>query len=136
MASTSPLDGAMIVRLTRGKIRAGNEAQAFEQLRATVANAPRTDGLEQFVIARRIVDGRLELLAVTTWRDLDAMRAVMGDDWMTPSFSPALDALIESSSVDHFETIAEGYQALASLQSTTLDVLAPATDAAAALGNG
>ena len=113
----------MIVRVTRGQIRPGMEAAVFERLRAMVGAAPTPDGLEAFVIARRIVDGRLELVAVTTWRDLDAMRAVMDDEWMSPSFSSALEAFIETASVDHFETIAESYHGLGRLDPAEVDLL-------------
>jgi hypothetical protein len=116
----------MIVRISRGRIRRGSEAEAFGLLRDSVSGGPtHTDGLEAFVIARRMVEGQLELVAMTTWRDLDSMIAVMGRDWQTPSWLPALAPLVESSSVEHLETIAESFHGLADVSPTAADLLAP-----------
>ena len=115
----------MIVRISRGRIRRGSEAEAFGLLRDSIGGPNRPDGLEAFVIARRMVEGQLELVAMTTWRDLDSMIAVMGPDWQTPSWLPALAPLVESSSVEHLETIAESFHGLADMNPTTVDLLAP-----------
>ena len=115
----------MIVRISRGRIRRGHEADAFGLLRDSVGGQARPAGLEAFVIARRMLEGQLELVALTTWRDLDSMIAVMGVDWQTASWLPALAPLVESSSVEHFETIAESFHGLADLDPATVDLLAP-----------
>ena len=115
----------MIVRISRGRIRRGSEAEAFALLRDSVGGQARPDGLEAFAIARRMIEGQLELVALTTWRDLDSMIAVMGDDWQTPSWLPALAPLVESSSVEHLETIAESFHGLADLDPDAIDLLAP-----------
>ena len=117
----------MIVRISRGRIRQGDEAQAFALLRESLAGPGHPDGLEAFVIARRMIEGHLELVAMTTWRDLDSMIAVMGPDWHTPSWLPHLAGLVETSSVEHLETIAESFHGLGALDPATIDLLAPTT---------
>lgn len=115
----------MIVRISRGRIRPGDEAEAFGLLRESVGGSGHPPGLEAFVIARRMVEGQLELVAMTTWRDFDSMVAVMGDDWQTPSWLPGLEGLVESSSIEHLETIAESFHGFGALDPGTVDLLAP-----------
>ena len=115
----------MIVRISRGRIRRGNEAEAFELLRDSVGGSAHPDGLEAFMIARRMVEGQLELVAMTSWRDLDAMVAVLGPDLHNPSWLPRLGELVETSSVEYLETIAESYHGFADLDPGTVDLLAP-----------
>jgi hypothetical protein len=92
----------LIVRISRGRIRRGHEAEAFGLLRETVvAGQGTTPGLVAFVIARRMVEGQLELVAMTTWHDL------------------------ESSSVEHLETIAESFRGLADIDPDAPDLLTP-----------
>jgi hypothetical protein len=118
----------MIVRISRGLIRRGDEAEAFELLRNALSGGGHPDGLEAFVIARRMIEGQLELVALTSWRDFDSMVAVMGPDWHTPSWLPSLDPLVESSSVEHLETIAESFHGLRALDPDAVDLLAPTLD--------
>jgi hypothetical protein len=115
----------VIVRISRGRIRPGGEADAFLMLRNAVSGSNHPDGLEAFVIARRMVEGQLELVALTSWRDLDSMVAVMGPDWHTPSWLPGLADMVEESSVEHLETIAESFHGLAGLDPDAIDLLAP-----------
>jgi len=115
----------LIVRISRGLIHRGDEAEAFALLRDSLASEMRTEGLEAFVIARKMVGGQLELVAMTTWRDLDSMVAVMGPQWHTPSWLPRLGELVESSSVEHLETIAESFHGFASLDPGSVDLMTP-----------
>jgi hypothetical protein len=111
--------------MSRGRIRRGQEAEAFGLLRESVNGQPVTPGLVAFVIARRMIEGQLELVALTTWRDMESMVAVMGEDWQTPSWLPALAPLVETSSVEHLETIAESFRGLADIDPDAVDLLAP-----------
>ena len=115
----------MIVRISRGLISPGNEAEAFALLRDSLSGSGPTDGLEAFIIARRMVEGQLELVALTGWRDLTSMIAVMGPDLQKASWLPRLADLVESSSVEYLESVAESYTALAALDPTAIDLLAP-----------
>ena len=122
----TPREGeALIVRISRGLISPGDEAEAFALLRESLSGSGRTDGLEAFIIARRMVEGQLELVAMTGWRDLSSMIAVMGPDLQKPSWLPRLGDLVESSSVEYLESVAESYTALAALDAAAIDLLAP-----------
>ena len=114
------------MRISRGRIRRSHEAEAFGLLRETVvAGQGTTPGLVAFVIARRMIEGQLELVAMTTWHDLGSMISVMGQEWQTPSWLPALEPLVESSSVEHLETIAESFRGLADIDPDVADLLTP-----------
>ena len=97
----------------------------FGLLRSAVTGGGPTEGLESFAIARRVVDGQLELVAITTWRDLPSLVATMGPDWTNPAWLPGLAPLVESSTTEHFETVAESFRSLAALELTDVDLLEP-----------
>ena len=116
----------MIVRISRARIRRDAEADAFAILRSAVSGSDgQTDGLEAFAIARRLVDGQLELMAVTMWRDMGSLIATMGPSWADPAWLPGLAKLVETSSTDHYETVAESVRGLAGLELTGQDLLEP-----------
>jgi hypothetical protein len=106
---------AVIVRISRARIKPNNESAAFQILRDAAGAAPRPPGLEALFLARRMSNSGNELVAVTVWDDLDAMISVMSDDWQHPRFLPSLDPLLEDPSVEHFETIVESYESLKNL---------------------
>lgn len=105
----------MIVRITRAAIRPNSEAAAFSILRDATAATGRPDGLEAVFIARRGSGKLNELVAVTVWRDADALTSVIGPGWEKPAFLPALDPLLIDATVDHYETVAEAYEDLLTL---------------------
>jgi hypothetical protein len=49
----------------------------------------------------------------------------MGQEWQTPSWLPALEPFVESSSVEHPETIAESFRGLADIDPDAPDLLSP-----------
>lgn len=100
----------MIVRITRASIRPNSEATAFGILRDATAGSARPDGLEAVFIARRGSGKLNEFVAVTVWRDAEALTTVMGAGWERPAFLPALDPFLIDASVDHYETIAESFE--------------------------
>ena len=102
----------MIVRITRATIRPNHEPEAFSILRDATSGASRPAGLEAVFIARRGhgSSGLNELVAVTVWRDAEALSAVIGPGWEQPSFLATLDPLLVNATVDHYETIAESFE--------------------------
>jgi hypothetical protein len=102
----------MIVRLSRARLRRDREDGAFEYLRKASSAGPRPDGMEAMFIGRRTGADADELVAITVWRDLDALIAIFGPSWSEPSFFPELKDAIIDSTVEHFETIAERYEDL------------------------
>jgi heme-degrading monooxygenase HmoA len=105
----------VIVRISRARIKPNSEAAAFQILRDAVGSVDKPPGLEAVFISRRMSNGGNELVAISVWHDLEAMVAVVTDDWQRPRFLPSLDTLIEDPSVEHYETIAEDFEALKSI---------------------
>ena len=68
--------------------------------------------MEAMFIGRRTGAEADEIVAITVWRDLDALIATFGPSWAEPSFYAELQAAIIDSTVEHFETIAERYEDL------------------------
>jgi len=105
----------MIVRVSRARLRRDREDGAFEFLRKAASSGDRPDGMEAMFIGRRTAPGADEIVAITVWRDLNALIAVFGPTWSQPAFFPQLKEAIIDSSVEHFETIAERYEDLTTL---------------------
>ena len=98
----------MIVRIARAKVQPNTEAIVFDALRKAAAAGPaRTRGLEAFYITRHAVGGVNEVVAISVWRDADALATGIGSDWHKPAFLPSIDHLLEDASVEHLESIAE-----------------------------
>jgi hypothetical protein len=105
----------MIVRLSRARLRGDREDGTFEFLRKASSAGPRPEGMEAMFIGRRTGADADELVAITVWRDLDALIAIFGPSWSEPSFFPELKDAIIDSTVEHFETIVERYEDLSSI---------------------
>jgi hypothetical protein len=109
----------MIVRISRATVHPNCEAPVFEALRkAVAAGPPGLDGLEAFYITRHAVSGRNEVVAISVWRDTEALAAAMGPEWHKPAFLPSIDALLDDASVEHLESIAEEIGLLAGAPGT------------------
>jgi hypothetical protein len=108
----------VIVRITRARIKPNSEAAAFQILRDASSASGRPPGLEALLISRRMSTAGNELVAISVWADLEAMTAVLTDDWQRPRFLPSLDPLLEDRSVEHYETIVEDFEDLKSLGAT------------------
>jgi hypothetical protein len=102
----------MIVRLSRARLRRDREDGAFEFLRKASSAGPKPAGMEAMFIGRRTGADADEIVAITVWRDLDALISIFGSSWSEPGFFPELDDAIIDSTVEHFETIAERYEDL------------------------
>jgi hypothetical protein len=105
----------MIVRLSRARLRRDREDGAFEFLRKASSAGPKPDGMQAMFIGRRTGAEADEILAITVWRDLDALISIFGPKWSEPSFFPQLSDAIIDSTVEHFETIAERYEDLSTI---------------------
>jgi hypothetical protein len=105
----------MIVRVSRARLRRDREDGAFEFLRKAASSEVRPDGMEAMFIGRRTGAEADEIVAITVWRDLDALIATFGPGWAAASFYTELQGAIIDSTVEHFETIAERYEDLKTL---------------------
>jgi hypothetical protein len=105
----------MIVRLSRARLRRDREDGAFEFLRKASSAGPKPAGMEAMFVGRRTGTDADEIVAITVWRDLDALISIFGPSWSEPGFFPELDDAIIDSTVEHFETIAERYEDLSTI---------------------
>ena len=105
----------MIVRLSRARLRRDREDGAFEFLRRAASAGGRPQGMETMFVGRRTGADADEIVAITVWRDLEAIAAVFGPTWSEPNAFPELKNAVINSTVEHFETIAERYEDLAAL---------------------
>jgi hypothetical protein len=115
----------VIIRISRGRIRPGTEAEVFSRLRGA-SEAGRPDGLEAFFLGRHLTADGLELVAITVWRDIETLIGIMGDGWESPKWLPGLEELVTNSSVEHLETAVEDFESLSTIAAAPADVGAAA----------
>jgi hypothetical protein len=113
----------VIIRITRGQIRAGAESVAFDVLREAAQGPTRPDGLEALFIGRQMRAAGPELVAITVWKDLDAIVAVMGPTWAEATWLPGLAEHISDATVEHLETVVANYEGMADLGLTSMDAV-------------
>ena len=96
----------MIARIWRGATAAADADAYVDYVRETGAKASRdTSGNKGFSILRRPLGAAVEVLTVSLWESLDAVRAFAGDDVNRAFFFPEHDRyLVErDATVSHFE---------------------------------
>jgi heme-degrading monooxygenase HmoA len=101
----------MIGRLWRGWTTAALAPAYVAHLReATFPALARLDGHEGAYALRREADGEVEVVVLTLWRSLDAVRAFAGDDYelavVPPEAEQALTRFDEK--VTHYEVALRG----------------------------
>ena len=97
----------MIVRTSRGRVRPGTEGDVFARLRAASDGGRRPDGLHAYFLGRHLTAEGMELIAITVWRDVEALVTVLGDGWEQPKWLAEVEDLVTHSTVEHWETAVE-----------------------------
>ncbi len=108
----------MVTRITRGTLRPNTEQRVFDILRTAVQAGPKVPGLHSMSISRKVGRNGIELVAVTTWADMQAMTAMMGPAWQEPSWLPGLAECVVDSEVEMLETVVASVEELAELAPT------------------
>lgn len=93
----------MIVRVFEAKLKPGAEESFEAALRDDVATARRQPGLVSIRWGRRQDAGAIRVIVVSEWRDLDAIQAWLGPNWLRPRFAPGEDTLVTQARVRHYE---------------------------------
>lgn len=106
----------MIVRVTRARIKPNSEAAVFEILRDVSKGIERPPGMEALYFGRRMGARGNELISVTIWTDLDALRAAMGTSMEVAAFLPQLQPSLVEATVEHFETIVDRFEELGEIR--------------------
>lgn len=109
----------LIIRISRGRVRAGSEADVFARLRDATEGAARPDGLEALFIGRHLTSDGLELIAITAWTDADALIRVMGPGWESPKWLAGIEEFVTNSTVEHWETAVADFETFIGLQTST-----------------
>ena len=107
----------MIVRVARARIRQQHEGEVFSALRRLAESQPAdVDGFSGLTFGRQVLpSGEVELLAVTYWRDIAAIRRVLGPDWAHIGTVPGVEHVLIEDRVDHYEVVASKWEQLRDL---------------------
>jgi hypothetical protein len=108
----------LIIRISRGRVRSGSEAEVFSRLRDASEGAGRPEGLEALFIGRHLTSDGLEIIAITAWTDADALIRVMGPGWESPKWLAGIEDLVTHGTVEHWETAIEDFETFIGLQAS------------------
>ncbi len=94
----------MILRVFRAKIRKGKEEEFKKNVREQLLPRLRSqDGMANCFPGAPLSASDSEFVMVTLWRDRDALKAFLGENWEKPMVTPDEALLVEEMSVQHYE---------------------------------
>jgi hypothetical protein len=64
-----------------------------------------TDGIVSVLPGAPRPDSPREFSFVMVWRDLDALKSFVGEDYQTPHIDPAEGELVESRTIKHYDLV-------------------------------
>ena len=93
----------MILRISRGKVAAGREAQFLEATRELLADFSEVEGmLFRYSARRSLDDGRMEYIWLSAWVSAEALIAIVGPP-LQPLYLTRYPGLVEDSTVELYE---------------------------------
>lgn len=98
----------MIVRTWKAQTTSELEPKYLEQVRAVVMpHLQSFSGYRGAQFAKRSVDGQVEILVMTYWESMDALRAFAGADEAHAYMPPEIAATLHSydATSDHYEVL-------------------------------
>jgi hypothetical protein len=95
----------LIIRINRGHLPLGSEGELLQRLQLEGRRAARPPGLIGGSIGRRLVEDRVELVAVTYWEDTAALEGAFGPDWAKPAPIRGFDIEMSDRSIEHLEAV-------------------------------
>lgn len=97
----------MIVRVFRVTVQAGKRAEFETFFRETAIPLVRSQpGIVSVTPGLPRPETPDDFCMVMVWRDLDAMRAFVGEDWRSAHILPEEAALVRERSIHHYELAA------------------------------
>ncbi|MBT8417054.1 MAG: antibiotic biosynthesis monooxygenase [Silicimonas sp.] len=97
----------MIMRVFQVLIRPGKEAEFADFFHNTAIPLMKsTDGCLQVLPGAARSESPREFAFVMVWRDLDALKAFVGEDYTSPHIDAAEAELVESRSIRHYDLVA------------------------------
>ena len=96
----------MIMRIFQVVTRPGKE-KAFSAFfhDTAIPLMKGTDGIVSVLPGAARADSPREFSFVMVWKDLESLKAFVGEDYQTPHIDPAEDALVESRTIRHYELV-------------------------------
>lgn len=111
----------MIIRVFKARLRPGARA-AFERL-CRQKSAPEMQAQPGF-LAYRIAEARVEhpddFVFISVWRDVESIRAFVGEHWQALLIIPGEADLLESATVRHYD---ESYASLVQMWHATAEIV-------------
>ena len=96
----------MIMRVFQVLTRPGKEEEFGEFFHQTAIPLMRnTDGIVQVLPGAPRAESPREFSFVMVWKDLDSLKAFVGDDYQNPHIDPAEAELVESRTIKHYEFV-------------------------------
>lgn len=96
----------MIMRIFQVRVREGKEDEFARFFHGTAIPLMRaTDGCERVLPGAARAKSPREFAFVMVWRDLDALKAFVGEDYDSPHIDPAEAELVESRSIRHYNLV-------------------------------
>jgi hypothetical protein len=96
----------MIMRIFQVVTRPGKEKEFGAFFHETAIPLMKsTDGIVALLPGAPRPDSPREFSFVMVWKDLDSLRAFVGDDYRSPHVDPAEAALVESRTIRHYELV-------------------------------
>ena len=94
----------MILRVFRARLKPGAR-QAFEQLcyEASIPLLRSQPGLVTLHVGRPLPEYPDEFVLVTVWKDLESLKAFAGETWDQPLIMPGEAALVQQTTVQHYD---------------------------------
>lgn len=96
----------MIMRIFQVVIRPGKEAEFAKFFHETaIPLMIQTDGIVSVLPGAAREESPREFSFVMVWRDLEALKAFVGEDYTTPHIDPAEAELVESRIIRHYDLV-------------------------------
>lgn len=97
----------MIMRIFQVTIRTGKEAEFAKFFHETAIPLMKgTDGIVDVYPGAARAESPRDFAFVMIWRDLDALKAFVGEDYTTPHIDPAEAELVEHRLIRHYDLVA------------------------------
>ncbi|WP_108663177.1 antibiotic biosynthesis monooxygenase family protein [Acuticoccus kandeliae] len=97
----------MIMRIFQVVTRPGKEEEFGKFFHETaIPLMKRTEGLVEILPGAARAESPREFSFVMVWKDLNALKAFVGEDYASPHVDPAEAALVESRSIRHYDLVA------------------------------
>ncbi len=98
--------GNLVIRVFHAWIKQGKEGEyerlVREQALPNLRSQPGLMNVHAGVIADRTPP---EVVIVSVWKGVDAIKKFAGDQWQEPVISPGEAELVEKASVEHYQSI-------------------------------